>query len=164
MCCRHQQEARSRHIELGPLSGMVSVGLLSQVDVVVGFSNSGEEAYNVSAIQGSLHSAAQWNLWVQNFTLAVRRMPWHGHPEEGLCCALNATAALCTLRDAWLCSFCKVAVEPMQLQDLSLKPGEQGSLQYKFKPDRMLQPREFLVALHVFYNVRANRRLPSSLA
>jgi hypothetical protein len=78
------------------------------VDVVVGFSNSGEEAYNVSAIQGSLHSAAQWNLWVQNFTLA--------------------------------------------LQNLSLKPGEQGSLQYKFKPDRMLQPREFLVALHVFYN------------
>lgn len=43
-----------------------------QVDVIVGFSNGGEEAYNVSAIQGSLHSAAQWNLWVQNFTLAVR--------------------------------------------------------------------------------------------
>ena len=39
---------------------------------MVGFSNSGEEAYNVSAIQGSLHSAAQWNLWVQNFTLSVR--------------------------------------------------------------------------------------------
>lgn len=42
--------------------------------MVVGFSNGGEEAYNVSAIQGSLHSAAQWNLWVQNFTLAVSRM------------------------------------------------------------------------------------------
>jgi hypothetical protein len=48
------------------------IGLPLQVDVVVGFSNSGEEAYNVSAIQGSLHSAAQWNLWVQNFTVAVR--------------------------------------------------------------------------------------------
>lgn len=39
---------------------------------MVGFSNGGEETYNVSAIQGSLHSAAQWNLWVQNFTVAVR--------------------------------------------------------------------------------------------
>mmetsp|Transcript_19686 Transcript_19686/g.59506 ORF Transcript_19686/g.59506 Transcript_19686/m.59506 type:complete len:251 (+) Transcript_19686:93-845(+) len=38
------------------------------VDVVVGFSNGGEEAYNVTALIGSLHSSAQWNLWVQNFT------------------------------------------------------------------------------------------------
>lgn len=43
----------------------------------------------------------------------------------------------------------------LQLQDLSLKPGEQGSLRYKFRPDPMLQPREFLVTLHVFYNARA---------
>jgi Translocon-associated protein (TRAP), alpha subunit len=58
-----------------------------QVDVVVGFSNSGEEAYNVSAIQGSLHSAAQWNLWVQNFTLAVRLRRWIWIPgrEKRMC-------------------------------------------------------------------------------
>lgn len=78
------------------------------VDVIVGISNGGEETYNVTAIQGSLHSAAQWNLWVQNFTVS--------------------------------------------LGDLSLKPGEQASLPYQFRPDSMLQPREFLVALHVFYN------------
>jgi hypothetical protein len=52
----------------------------------------------------------------------------------------------------------------LQLQDISLKPGEQGSLRYKFKPDRMLQPREFLVALHVFYNVRAVIMLRPTLA
>ena len=39
---------------------------------MVGFSNGGEEAYNVTALIGSLHSSAQWNLWVQNFTAAVR--------------------------------------------------------------------------------------------
>jgi hypothetical protein len=55
-----------------------------------------------------------------------------------------------------------IAIVLLQLQDLSLKPGEQGSLQYKFKPDRMLQPREFLVALHVFYNVRAADALLTS--
>lgn len=43
----------------------------AQVDVVVGFSNGGEEAYNVTALIGSLHSSAQWNLWVQNFTAQV---------------------------------------------------------------------------------------------
>lgn len=40
------------------------------------------------------------------------------------------------------------------MTDLSLKPGEQASLRYQFRPDPMLHPREFLVALHVFYNVR----------
>ena len=46
-----------------------------QVDVVVGFSNGGEEAYNVTGIAGSLHSSAQWNLWVQNFTAQVGNPP-----------------------------------------------------------------------------------------
>ncbi len=43
----------------------------TQVDVVVGFSNGGEEPYNVTDIAGSLHSSAQWKLWVQNFTALV---------------------------------------------------------------------------------------------
>lgn len=41
------------------------------VDVVVGVSNAGKEPYNVTDLIGSLHSSAQWKLWVQNFT-AVR--------------------------------------------------------------------------------------------
>lgn len=77
------------------------------VDVVVGFSNGGEEPYNVTDIAGSLHSSAQWKLWVQNFT------------------ALRVSSVV--------------------------KPGEQASLEYQFRPDSMLQVREFQVAVHVFY-------------
>lgn len=34
-----------------------------------------------------------------------------------------------------------------------VKPGEQASLEYQFRPDSMLQVREFQVAVHVFYQV-----------
>ncbi len=64
--------ARSSHSKAFQLKSHPTNTVPPQVDVVVGFSNGGEETYNVSAIQGSLHSAAQWNLWVQNFTVAVR--------------------------------------------------------------------------------------------
>ena len=37
-------------------------------------------------------------------------------------------------------------------------------MRYNFKPDEMLHPREFLVALHVFYQVGAFQGLRLSLA
>lgn len=71
-----------------------------QVDVVVGFSNGGEEAFNVSAIQGSLHSAAQWNLWVQNFTVAVSCMSEAG-AQWLACAALGGNCALIMMACRW---------------------------------------------------------------
>jgi hypothetical protein len=49
------------------------------VEVIIGVSNSGSEAYDVTNLAGSLHSSTQWKTWVQNFT-AVRT---HAHLKPG---------------------------------------------------------------------------------
>ena len=43
-----------------------------QIDVVLGFHNGGDETLNVTNVLGSINSPASFNIFVQNFTAAVR--------------------------------------------------------------------------------------------
>lgn len=81
-----------------------------QIEVVAGLYNGGDEAYNVSAIYGSLNAAHDYRLFFQNFS----GMPYY----------------------------------------VTVSPGESVSLSYSFMTASNLPPREFLVALTVFYNTQ----------
>ncbi len=43
-----------------------------QIDVVLGFHNGGDETLNVTNVMGSINSPASFNIFVQNFSAAVR--------------------------------------------------------------------------------------------
>ena len=43
-----------------------------QIDVVLGFHNGGDETLNVTNVMGSINSPASFNIYVQNFSAAVR--------------------------------------------------------------------------------------------
>lgn len=78
-----------------------------KIKVVVGIHNEGSDAYNITAIMGSLNSPMDFKIYVQNFT--------------------------------------------QQLYFEVVPPGEELSVEYVFKPDQALTPRDFVVALTLFY-------------
>jgi hypothetical protein len=44
-----------------------------------------------------------------------------------------------------------------------LPPGEELSVEYKFRPDPILSPREFIVAIHLIYEDPEDNRMHSNL-
>lgn len=45
---------------------------MAQIDIVVGVRNAGSEAYNFTAIMGSLNAKDKFSFFIQNFTFTVR--------------------------------------------------------------------------------------------
>ncbi len=108
-----------------------------QVNVAVVFHNEGTEMYNVSVIMGSLNSPTDFSLHIQNFSQQVS-------PQY------------------LVCSFAYIFIDDCsnpsgQVYLIRCDPGQEVTLDYKFVPDQRLEPRDFFVALTVFYTDAAGR-------
>jgi len=84
----------------------------TEIVALIGLTNSGSKTFNISSVQGFLHSPFDYTYYIQNFT------------------ARHFASAV-------------------------LKPNEQLTLEYTFKPDKSLEALEFWLSGYVDYNATA---------
>jgi len=107
---------------------------------VIGLHNSAGEVFNVTHIAGSINAPQAFQYYVQNFTFQVT-------PCIGVCLDLAR-------RDTVLLFPCELSLDRQGVvlcsRNSQLKPGEQASLQYTFKPDSYLPVQEWQLSLTAY--------------